>query len=399
MPPPPLRTTEQQQRIRKNEEPGFFPLSYSRIQSFNNCQRRYKYENIDKLGKISGDAAELGSAAHAFQEVMFTEGIERANEIARAMVPLSKSIEWINARNIIESIVIKRDFLYLAEGRMHWEFPVAKNTNEGGSEVYTVQVEAKIDQLFVYPHLNTFEVVDGKSGTQVPTENELKQDLQGKLYSLVVLENLGELGIEKVLFSQAQWKYGRIVTVEYGIEELKEYKHQIIAIAQEMINEQSFKPEPNTHCHWCPFVLQCDAAQKMLPKMVEIAGQELPAIITSDEDAERIGKGVIHLEEIAKRYRAAIKGYVKETGKPVRVGERGGWGFSRRSTLKLGDLSKLMEIAQDKHIDLQSFLNFNNKTGKTLIKNHPEFLEGLNQEQYPWFDFKANFGEDDDGDN
>jgi len=58
-----------------------------------------------------------------------------------------------------------------------------------------------------------------------------------------------------------------------------------------------------------------------------------------------------------------------------------------------------MEIAQDKHIDLQSFLNFNNKTGKTLIKNHPEFLEGLNQEQYPWFDFKANFGEDDDGDN
>ena len=400
-----LRTEEQQLRIRKNEEPGFFPLSYSRIKTYTDCKRRYRYENIDKLGRISGDAADLGSAAHVFQEVMFTDGIEAANMAARAMVPLSKSQEWINAKTIIESIVIKKDFLYSAEARIHWEFPAIKQmtdansqrANELGissSEVYTIQIEAKIDQLFVYPEQSTIEIIDGKSGAQVPNERELQNDPQGKLYGVVVLENLRELGIKKVIFTQAQWKYGRLVTVSYSLDELEEYKYQIMAIGQEILNEQEYEPSPDTHCHWCPFVLMCDAAQKMLPKSVNIAGLELPPVITNDAEAELIGKGVIHLEEIAKRYRAAIRGYVKETGKPIKVGEKGGWGWWKRSTLKIDNLSLLFETANAIGIRLDAYLSFNNKVGKTLVKKNPTLMEGLVEEQYPFFDYKENIEKD-----
>lgn len=384
-----LRTQEQQLRIRKGEEPGFFPLSYSRIASFDKCRLRYKYENIDHLGRVSGDAAALGTAAHTFQEILATEGIDKANDIARALVPLSKSVEWMNAKEIIESIVIKKDFLFLAEGRLHWEFPAEKDGQD-----YVIQVEAKIDQLFVYPEKETIEIIDGKSGTQVPTEYELKQDVQGKTYAVVVLENLADLGIKKVIFTQAQWHYGRLVSAEYSIDELIEYRYQLMAIGQDMLNETRFEPTPGNHCHWCPFVFKCDAAQKMLPQMVEIAGLQLPPAITTDEQAVQIAKGVLHLEEIIKRFRAAIKGWTEETGSVIKIGE-GGFGKMRRSTLKIADLKLLQETAAEKNIDFQAFLSFNNKTGKTLVKNHPEFLEGLVEEYYPFFDFKAKLGEDD----
>lgn len=401
----PLRTEEQQLRIRKNEEPGFFPLSYSRIDSYKRCARRYKYENIDKLGRESGDYADLGSAAHVFQEVMFTDGIDAANDAARAMVPLSKSQEWMNAKAVIESIVIKKDHLFLAEGRMHWEFPAIKEmkdansqrANELGissSEVYTIQIEAKIDQLFVYPDTKTIEIIDGKSGTQVPNETELKQNVQGKTYAVVVLENLAGLDIETVIFTQAQWHYGKLVSAKFSIEELGEYKQQLMAIGQEMLNEQKYEPTTGNHCHWCPFVLMCDAAQKKLPKMVKIAGVELPPVITNDEEAEQIGQGVIHLEEVLKRFKAAIRGYTEETGKPIRIGE-GGWGKFRRSTLKIDDLSVLLKKAEEDKVDLTPYLSFNNKTGKTLIKDHPKLKQGLVEEHYPFFDFKAKLNEDD----
>lgn len=397
-----LRTQEQQLRIRKNEEPGFFPISYSRIKTYMDCKRKYKYENIDKLGRISGDKADLGSAAHVFQEVMFTDGIEAANAAARAMVPLSQAQEWINAKTIIESIVIKKDFLFSAEARMHWEFP-AEKTEKGldfqNVVPYTVQVEAKIDQLFVYPDLHTIEIIDGKSGRQVPNETELKSDPQGKLYGVVVLENLKELGIKKVIFTQAQWKFGRLVTVEYSVEELEEFKQQIMAIGQEMLNEQEYAPDPDTHCQWCPFVLNCDAAQRMLPKTVEIAGIELPPVITNDEEAERIGKGVLHLEAILKRYRAAVRAYTKETGQTVKVND-GGWDFWTRKTLKIADLKKLLEVSEQEGINIAPYLSYNNKAGKTLAKNNPILLEeALVEEQYPFFSHKAKLGDDDyDGD-
>jgi hypothetical protein len=394
----PLRTEEQQLRIRKNEEPGFFPLSYSRIKTFKDCEQRYKYENIDKLGRISGEAADLGSAAHVFQEVMFTDGIEAANTAARAMVPLAKSQDWLNAKNIIESIVIKKDYLFGAELVMHWEFPATKTTyDRSGADFevpHIVQIESKIDQLFVYSHLHSIEIIDGKSGAQVPNEKELQDDPQGKLYAIVVLENIGELGIEKVTYTQAQWKYGRLVTVQYSIDELMEYRQQVMAIAHEMINEQEFAPEPNTHCHWCPFVLNCQAAQKMLPDMVRIAGIELPPVITTDEQAEKIAKGVLHLEVIAKRYRAALRGYTKETKRNVSVGEKGGWGWFKRSTLKIADFSLLFETAIALGIKLDPYLSFNNKVGKTLVKNNPTLMEGLVEEQYPFFQYRSDISKD-----
>lgn len=383
----PLRTAEQQLRIRRNEEDGFFPISYSRIKRYQECPRWYKYENIDKLGRIQGTAAELGSAAHVFQEVMATDGIEKALIAARAMVPLSKSDEWLNAKNIIESIIIKKDYLYLAEKALHMEFPGEKDGKE-----YVIQLEAKIDQLFVYP--KKIEIIDGKSGRQV--ETNLDGNPQGKTYGVTVLENLWELEIEEVIFTQAQWKYGRLISTRFSIEELVEYKQQIIAVGRKMLNEKEFLPTPGTQCHWCPFVLRCDAAQKMLPPLVEIAGEKLPPAITSDEEAEIIAQGVIHLEEILKRYKDAIRGYIKDNNdRTVRVG-KGGFNWWKRETLKIVSLQTLIDIAKSKNINIESFLSFNNKIGKTLVKNHPEFLEGLVKDQYPFFDFKANVGEEND---
>ena len=107
---------EKQLRIRRNEEPGYYPFTYSRADRYKDCAAWFKFEYIDKLGYVGSDKAELGTALHVFQELLFTDGIERANEIATAMVPLSMSEDWENAKAIIEQITIKKDFLFAAEG-------------------------------------------------------------------------------------------------------------------------------------------------------------------------------------------------------------------------------------------------------------------------------------------
>jgi hypothetical protein len=381
---------EKQKRIRQGTEKGYYPISYSRIDRYEECPAWFKFEYIDKLGHIGSDKAELGTALHVFQELLFTDGIEKANEIATAMVPLSMSEDWENARKIIEQIAIKKDNLYAAEARFHYEFPVLKVGEE--VETVTIQVEAKIDQLFVYADQGIAEVVDGKSGRNV--EKDVEHDAQLKLYGLTVLKNLEGLDVHTIVGTQAQWRLGRLPSASWSKEQLEEFGQTIERKAAVMVNDQEFVPKPGTHCMWCPFVLRCDAGQKYLPKEVTIGGKTLPVIIDNPETAQRVGEGILHLEAMLARYKNSLRGFIKEFRSPVRVGEKT-FDWHRHYTYKLSDLEGFIRFGSENNLDLSPYVSFNNTTGKTLIKNHPEAKESLVSTQWEKFEFR-NPGEEED---
>jgi PD-(D/E)XK nuclease superfamily protein len=376
---------EKQQRIRRGEEPGYFPITFSRIDRYQECPRHYQYEYVDKLGKVSGDAAELGTALHVFQEILFTDGIEKANEIATAMVPLAMSEDWQNARKIISEISIRKDALYATEARFHWEFKALRVTEAQEPEPWTVQVETKIDQLFVFPEKGIAEVVDGKSGRRV--EKDVRNDSQLKTYAISAIRNLEGLGIHTVIGTQAQWRLGKLVSASWSVEELEDFAQQIEGISATILNDQKFKPTPGVHCMWCPFALRCDAAQKLLPKEVKIGEKTLPVLIDNAEDATNVAAGIVHLEAILKRYRDSLRGFIREYGTPVKLGEHT-YDYHRHKTLKIGSLDDLIEIARENEIDLSKYLSFNNTTGKTLIKEFPAIKEALVESQYEKFELR-----------
>jgi hypothetical protein len=379
---------EKQARIRHNEEEGYFPLSYSRMDRYEDCPRWYHYENIEKLGRIGGEAADLGNALHKFQEILFSDGIEEANKLATAMVPLSASEEWANAKKIIEKIVLKKDHLYSAETPYRWEFEVKKK--DGTSVI--VQFEAKIDQFFVFYDDGIGEIIDGKSGRKV-TEN-IENNPQGLAYGVSVIEALPDLDLHKIIFTQAQWRYGRLVSTSFTIDELHNYKMQIEAKAEQMVNDTEFAPKPGNQCMWCPFALRCDAAQKMLPKLVEFHGTILPPIISDDSDAQKVAAGVIHLETILKLYRASLQGFVREFGTPVTLGEKT-YDFHKHKTWKIENLKTLVGIAEENEIDLSNVISYNNQTGKTLLKKHPELKDAMYEDQWSKFEYAAPEDEED----
>ena len=386
-----LYDEEKQKRIRRGEEPFYFPITFSRIDRYQDCPRWYQFEYKDKLGHIGSDAAELGTALHVFQELLFTDGIEKANEIATAMVPLTMSEEWQNAKAIIEQITIKKDFLYAAEAKLRYEFKSIRVPKEGAPEPWTIQNEAKIDQLFVYHDQHTLEVIDGKSGRQV--EKEVAKDMQLKLYCLTALKNLEDLDIRTVIGTQAQWRFGRLASATWTLDEMQEFDVMIERIATAMLNDEEFDPKPETHCMWCPHALRCDAAQTLLPKEVTIGDKTLPVIIDNDETATKVGEGILHLEAILARYRNSLRGFIREFRTPVRVGEKT-FDWHRHATLKIGSLGDLLERANDSSIDLSPYISFNNTTGRSLIKKYPEIKEALVESQYEKFEYRKPGEED-----
>jgi hypothetical protein len=297
-----------QRRIRAGIEEGWYPVTHSRMARYQLCPRFYRYEYEDKLPRPGGPSADLGTLAHQYSEIVANDGYDAAAAIARITIPFDKRKEFLAIKNVIDAIELKRDFLYESEYTVHRTWSVLRKRDNA---TLTVQYEGRIDLLFLFPERHMVEVIDGKSGRNVG--DVLSDDPQGASYLSAVRESFADLDLHSFLFTQAQWRMGRLVTVEFTEEDLDIYDRQMRATTEQMVNDNEFKPRPGAHCHWCPYSLRCDVGQRFLgDQVVNLLGREVGIYLTDYEDAVRLASVIPHLEAQVKRLKDALKGYVRD---------------------------------------------------------------------------------------
>jgi hypothetical protein len=305
------------------------------------------------MPRTTGDAAGLGIVAHDFLEIYVNQGLKAAKTFVSAMLPLTKHAELKKIQEAIASIEFKGK-PYATERRFHFYADVA------GKQV---QFEAKIDILFVYP--DQAEVIDGKTGKQL--SSNVDNDPQGLFYALACLRSneLSLFDFKSVIFTQAQFQTGKLVTTEFGVERLEEYEKHLHSITETIINDTRFKPKPGPHCHWCPYVASaCPVGQSIAPEFLSVGGSDIKIRATNLEEAQALAEQAMYLDALLGRMKAGLRGYL-----------------ATRMDAPLETESGVVSI---------EVINNKNIKGGTsgILERHPEEAKNVTESHYPKLTFK-----------
>lgn len=348
-----MRDSDEQIAIRQGRHPTIYPMDHSRLEVYKRCPAEFDFRYNQHMPRTSGDAAGVGIVAHDFLEIYVNQGIAAAKAYVSAMLPMTKHGELEKIQNTIASIEFKGK-PYSTERRFHFYADIAGRT---------VQFEAKIDILFVYA--DQAEVIDGKTGRQV--SSNVDNDPQGLFYALACRrsDELKIFDFETIVFTQAQFQTGKLVTTKFTKDQLDRYEQYLHASVGEVIADTKFKPRPGPHCHWCPYVASvCPVGKSIAPEFLNVAGRDIKIRATDLEEARTLAEQAMYLDALVGRMKSALRGFMgSQSDAPIET--EGG--------------IVTIEVINNKNI----------KGGTSgILERHPEEIDNVTENHYPRLTFK-----------
>jgi DNA helicase-2/ATP-dependent DNA helicase PcrA len=226
-------------------------LSYSAIENFKTCPLHFKLKNILRLPTPPSAAQSMGNSTHLILRDLYLHHL-----------PLEELLEkdWISegyhgkkheeeAKDRIKAFLteyVKTELhqkarpIYLEQPFMFWVDNSLKITGKfdrvddlGGGEV---------------------EIIDYKTGANVPTKKEIDLDLQMTIYALAAAN---QFPVEKIKLSFYYFDTASKITTVRTKEQLEEAKKELLAIREE-IEQSDFQCSGDIICQNCEFKILCN---------------------------------------------------------------------------------------------------------------------------------------------
>ncbi len=241
------------------------------------------------------------------------------------------------AHKIADTFVFDRARYYGAEEAFEARIPLV----EGG----VATVTGRLDYLEVDSDEGIAMVTDWKSNHQILPDAKVKEDFQGRTYSLLVLETLPHL--EAVVFRLGLSRYGIYLPQKgeavFTREDTDAFKeHLSYRLAAHFAGDLKDEHVPGTWCQYCPLkrVNECTLYRSYY-------GTTPPPPLKADQ-ARRLARQIIALEEARDTRIALLKDYVNDHGAlPVGSGECAEvFDFHKRESEEI-PASALLEILEE----------------------------------------------------
>jgi len=240
-------------------------LSYSQIQTFDICPLHYKLKYILKIPTPQTSAQSFGTTIHSTLRDFYQSCITGKILDKKGFFKLLDK-NWINEgygskehekkayekatgilQNYLDNVFDKKKLPVVLEYPFNF---MINNLKVGG----------RIDRVDLIED-NKIEVIDYKTGSNVPDEKKLAKDMQLTVYALAATEvkekYLGKKP-EEILLSLYYLEAGKKLTTTRTKEQLEEAKLEILKKADE-ISKSDFKCSGNALCLNCEYKLLCSA--------------------------------------------------------------------------------------------------------------------------------------------
>jgi len=244
-------------------------LSYSKITTYLNCPLNFRFTYIDKLSQPVLPYHKLGNILHKTLKEYHRRKKERLPYLSEILSFYRR--EW---GQITES-----QRKYFLDGReMLIRYYYQTKIEEESSFLLEERFQISINGVLISGRLDradqlpdgSFEVIDYKTGREMPTKEELREDLQLGLYHLV-FEKI--VGISPKYLSFYFLRHGKKLTTKRDKDQL----HRIIEIISKVaedIGRGYFKPKEAKLCRYCGFT-DCCPLKTEKPKRVETSSWQL----------------------------------------------------------------------------------------------------------------------------
>ena len=244
---------------------GISYLSYTQMQTFDICPLHYKLRYILKIPSAPNFSLSFGISVHA-----------ALRDIGQAII----NKERLNQTKVIE--IIKRDWInegYLTKTHEASSFIRAKKIILG---YYHKNLKGKIPSLalelpfnFTLKNLKvggvmdrvdkldskTIEIIDYKTGENVPTQEEVDENLQLSFYALAAVktkDNILNKKPEEIKLSLFYLDKNVKLTTTRTKKQLEKIEEEILKKAKE-ISESDFKCSKSALCQNCEYKILCQA--------------------------------------------------------------------------------------------------------------------------------------------
>jgi putative RecB family exonuclease len=253
-------------------------LSYSKVNTYESCPKKYKFAYIDKLPRQDKSFTIFGSFCHEVLETFHryylneaTKDLEYVEAMQKAFnYSISKWKEKITIEQLNEAYSIMMDYLMIFFSLKEEERPII------------LSVEQKIwtpinDEIIFYGYIDRVQkdkdgvlhIIDYKT-TKDPKYLKDRTQLLLYGYSLFVDDD----SVDKVRTSYILLKHKmRYMTKDHNIDELIAAKDALLIKWREIIEDKLFRAKPSFMCRYCDYIQHCEDGNEKMYKEKKYIGK------------------------------------------------------------------------------------------------------------------------------
>jgi len=249
-------------------------ISYSQIQTFNMCPLHYKLQYILKIPFRPTASLSFGSSIHAALKDFYQKYIENKNIKIKDIVSILKD-RWIDegyqskthqneafekAKYILLQY-LKTNFIPNANKPVGIEIPFQFFIKDAKADKISLKIGGRIDRVDNIGE-NKIEIIDYKTGGNIPKEKELDTNLQLTLYALAatqVKDNIFNKKPEDIILSLHYLGEEKKLTTTRTKDQLEEAKAKILEIVEE-IEKSDFACSRSIICQNCEYKMLCNTS-------------------------------------------------------------------------------------------------------------------------------------------
>ena len=336
-------------------------ISYSALETYQNCSLKYKFQNIDKIKEPKSKEAVFGTLLHSTlkfvhtpsllqpkleealdffsknwnadvfeneleERASFSQGVEMIQNYYKKNYPASANIVDLESRFAIE----------ITDNR---NVPVKSDkTSDHGAKHIVSGIIDRIDKTE-----DGYEIIDYKTTKKMPSQEKVDNDLQLSVYLNAFLQRYPKeaANLDKITVSLYYLKHGVKLSSTRTKEQLESAKKIFLDVVA-AIEEEKFEPNVTPLCDWCGYQKLCPMWKHKFKEERKIDTEEINAAI---EEYINIKAAIATTKTRIAELSEKIIDYMQQEGVDRVFSEEGIIAESIRKTYKY-DEKKLREILE-----------------------------------------------------
>ncbi|HEX8974859.1 MAG TPA: PD-(D/E)XK nuclease family protein [Patescibacteria group bacterium] len=261
-------------------------ISYSALDTYQNCSLKYKYQNIDKIKEPKSKEAVFGTLVHGTMKFIHTPSL-LPPKLEDALDYFSRN--WNS--DVFEDELEERNAFSMGVAMIQDYY---KKNNPADSNIvdlesrFAIEIGEDKNKHIISGIIDRidktedgYEIIDYKTTKKMPSQEKVDNDLQLSVYLNAFLSRYPKEieHLDKITVSLYYLKHGVKLSATRTREQLEKSKQLFLDVIKE-IEAGKFEPNVTPLCDWCGFQKICPMWKHKFKEERKIDTEEINSAIS-----------------------------------------------------------------------------------------------------------------------